>query len=72
MKDARLRLEGSREVTLVTDATGTARNDQIPVGTYRIVPQSVAGLMGTPAPLHIVIREGEAARVTVSYDTGIR
>jgi hypothetical protein len=72
VKDAQLRLEGSREVTLVTDANGKARHEQIPVGAYRLVPQQVTGLMGTPAPLHIVIRRGEATRASVSYDTGIR
>jgi hypothetical protein len=72
MQGAQLRLDGSSEITLVTDASGTARADQIPVGDYRIVPQSVEGLMGTPAPLHIVMRQGEATHATVSYDTGIR
>lgn len=72
VKGAHLRLEGSGEITLVTDASGTARDDHIPVGGYRLVPQSVDGLMGTPAPVHLVIRQGGAARATVSYDTGIR
>jgi hypothetical protein len=72
VKGAQLRLDGAGDITLVTDASGTARADRIPVGRYRLVPQSVEGLMGTPAPLHIVMRQGEATRVTVSYDTGIR
>ena len=72
VKGAQLRLDGAGDITLVTDASGTARADRIPVGRYRLVPQSVEGLMGTPVPLHIVMRQGEATRVTVSYDTGIR
>jgi hypothetical protein len=72
VKGAQLRLEGSSEITLVTNASGIAREDHIAVGVYRLVPQSVNGLMGTPAPLHIVIRHGEAARAAVSYDTGVR
>jgi hypothetical protein len=42
VKGAGLRLEGSREVTLVTDANGTARHEQIPAGAYRLVPQQVS------------------------------
>jgi hypothetical protein len=57
MKGAHLRLDGAGEITLVTDASGTARDDQIPVRAYRLVPQSVTGLMGIPAPVHIVIRQ---------------
>jgi hypothetical protein len=72
VKGARLRLEGASEMTLVTDASGTAQDDRILVGAYRLVPQPAAGLMGTPPPVRIVIRQGEAAHARVSYDTGIR
>jgi hypothetical protein len=44
----------------------------VPVGAYRLVAQSVGGLMGTPAPLRVEIARGTTTRVAVSYDTGIR
>jgi hypothetical protein len=59
-------------MTVTTDASGTAREAGIPVGAYRLVAQPVDGLMGTPAPLRVVIRRGDATRIAVSYDTGIR
>jgi hypothetical protein len=59
-------------MTLTTDASGAAREAVVPVGAYRLVAQSVDGLMGTPAPLRVVIRRGDATHVTISYDTGIR
>jgi hypothetical protein len=69
---ARLRLDGPSRMTVTTDASGTARKADIPVGAYRLVAQPVDGLMGTPAPLRVVIRRGDATRIAVSYDTGIR
>jgi hypothetical protein len=67
-----MRLDGASEMTLTTDASGTARDAEIPVGAYRLAAQPVDGLMGTPAPLRVVITRGDATRVAVSYDTGIR
>jgi hypothetical protein len=72
VKGARLRLVGPREMTVTADASGTVRATEIPVGVYRLVADSVDGLMGTPAPLRVVIRHGAATHVAVSYDTGIR
>ena len=72
VKGARLGLDGASEMTLTTDANGTAREAMVPVGAYRLVAQSVGGLMGTPAPLRVVIVRGTTTRVAVSYDTGIR
>ena len=72
MNGARLRLDGSSEITLTTDASGTAREAELPVGAYRLVAQPVDGLMGIPAPLRVVITRGTTIRVAVSYDTGIR
>jgi hypothetical protein len=73
VKGARLRLDGPNEMTLTTDATGTARQGESPVGTYRLVAQPVHGLRGPLGPLHnIVISRDETAHVRVSYDTGIR
>jgi hypothetical protein len=69
----RLRLDGPSEVTLTTDATGTARAAEIPVGAYRLVAQPVRGLRGPLGQLRdILIKQGHATRVALSYDTGIR
>jgi hypothetical protein len=73
VKGARLRLDGPSEMTLTTDATGTAREGEIPVGAYRLVAQPVRGLRGPLGPPHdILINQGHATHVAVSYDTGIR
>jgi hypothetical protein len=69
---ARLRLDWPSGMTVTTDASGTAREAGIPVGAHRLVAHPVDGLMGTPAPLRVVIRRGDATHVTISYDTGIR
>jgi hypothetical protein len=70
---ARLQLDGPSQMTLTTDATGTARQGEIPVGVYRLVAQSVHGLRGPLGPPHtIVINQDETMHVRVSYDTGIR
>lgn len=69
----RLRLDGPIEVTLTTDATGTAHAEEIPVGAYRLVALPVRGLRGPLGPPHdIRINQGHATHVAVSYDTGIR
>jgi hypothetical protein len=72
VKGARLRLDGSGETMLVSDATGIARSDRVIAGSYRVVAQAVAGLMSAPAPLRIVIRPGKTTTATATYDTGIR
>lgn len=72
VKGARLSLDGASDMTLTTDANGTARETMVPVGAYRLVAQPVNGLMGTPAPLELVITRRDATHVTLSYDTGIR
>jgi hypothetical protein len=45
---------------------------QLPPGTYRIVPQPVAGLMGTAAAETVQVTSGAATRLDFAYDTGIR
>ena len=62
----------AERMTLTTDASGTAREADVPVGAYRLVAQPVNGLMGTPAPRGVVIRRSDATHVTIRYDTGIR
>ena len=73
VKGARLILDGPSEMTLTTDATGTARAGEMPVGSYRLVAQPVHGLRGPLGPPHtILIDQGHTTYVAVSYDTGIR
>ncbi|MFI5049007.1 MAG: hypothetical protein ACHQEA_03960 [Gaiellales bacterium] len=72
MEGAQLRLEGPADLTLVTDNAGIARGERIIVGNYRLMPEPVDGLMGTPSPLQVVIHQRKTTHVTVGYDTGIR
>ncbi len=73
VQGARLHLDGPSDMMLTTDATGTARAGEIPVGAYRLVAQPVQGLRGPLGPPHdVVISQDETAHVRVSYDTGIR
>lgn len=73
VKGARLSLHGPSEMTLTTDATGTARAGGIPVGAYRMVAQPVHGLRGPlVSPRSVLISQGHATHAAVSYDTGIR
>ncbi|MGZ6340768.1 MAG: hypothetical protein ACXWMX_02855 [Candidatus Limnocylindrales bacterium] len=45
----------------------------VPAGSYRLVPQPVGGLMGTPQPIPFeVVAGGVAPKLDVEYDTGIR
>jgi hypothetical protein len=69
---ARLRLDGTSDLTLTTNASGTAGNDRIPAGAYLLEPKPVNGLVGTPRPRRIAIIRGRTTQVQVSYDTGIR
>jgi hypothetical protein len=43
-------------------------------GTYRLTPQPVAGLMGTPGPVDFAVGSAATALdlAPISYDTGIR
>lgn len=61
------------EVARVTSAAdGTFRLTLAP-GDYILVPQPVAGLLGTAQPVPFHVAEGSAPPVLdVSYDTGIR
>jgi hypothetical protein len=44
----------------------------LPTGTFRLEPQPVEGLVGTPAPIEFSVEPGASALVLVAYDTGIR
>jgi hypothetical protein len=43
----------------------------LPAGRYHLTAGAVDGLTGAPAPMEVVVSEGEAT-VELSYDTGIR
>jgi hypothetical protein len=63
---------GAEVARTVTDREGRFSLDLAP-GAYRLVPQAVEGLMGTPAPIELLVQaEGPLADIHVSYDTGIR
>ena len=63
---------GGREVArAISDATG-AYFLGLPPGTYRVVPQPVAGLMGIAAPATAIVTNGPPLKLDFEYDTGIR
>lgn len=62
---------GAEVVRLTTDASG-AFATTLPAGDYVIEPQSVSGLMGTPAAQPVTVPTGGIATVEIVYDTGIR
>jgi hypothetical protein len=64
---------GGAEVARATsDAQGTFSVELAP-GAYRLVPQSVEGLMGTPAAIDVQVEAGQPmTEVHVTYDTGMR
>jgi hypothetical protein len=65
--------ENGKEVARTTTAADGTFHLRLAPGDYQLVPQPVAGLMGTAAPVELSVREGVApAPLVVSYDTGIR
>ena len=62
--------DGRRVASVRTDAQGVA-TVRLTHGAYRVQPQPVDGLMGTPAEVELVVGEGPVG-LTVTYDTGIR
>jgi hypothetical protein len=60
------------EITRVrTDGQGRF-SVELAAGEYRLIPQPVAGLMGTAAEVGIVVHETDVDVGLISYDTGIR
>ena len=55
----------------LTGADGTYFSAVAP-GAYVVEPQPVEGLLGTPGPQNVVVREGIPSTVDLAYDTGIR
>lgn len=64
--------DGGEVARAATDADGLAAIG-LPAGSFTLIPQPVEGLMGTAAPIEIVIVPSEdPEQLTVVYDTGIR
>jgi Carboxypeptidase regulatory-like domain len=63
---------GGTEVARATSAADGTFTVELAPGAYRLTPQSVDGLMGTPAAMDVVVEAGPPTEVQVSYDTGIR
>ncbi|MDH3397906.1 MAG: carboxypeptidase-like regulatory domain-containing protein [Acidimicrobiia bacterium] len=68
---------------LVLDASGTETADArtgvdgtfsvtLPPGRYTLVPQPVAGLLGTAEPQDFLVDAGPVVGLDLAYDTGIR
>jgi hypothetical protein len=61
------------EVARVTSAADGTFSVELAPGRYTLTAEPVDGLMGTPAPMEIVVEAaGPMTEVPVSYDTGIR
>ncbi len=65
------RPSGERVASLVA-SDGRGSLDGLDAGRYRLIPQPVNGLMGTPAPLSFSVTAGDVTRLRFTYDTGIR
>jgi len=65
------RASGDRVASLVA-RDGRGSLDGLDAGRYRLIPQPVSGLLGTPAPVAFSITAGAVTRLLVTYDTGIR
>lgn len=64
--------EGSQSMRLTTGLDGSFTADLAP-GEYRLIPQPVEGLLGTPQPVAVIVTAGKVTRIDpIVYDTGIR
>jgi hypothetical protein len=59
-------------VASVLARNGRGSLDGLDAGRYRLIPQPVSGLLGTPAPVAFSITAGDVTRLRLNYDTGIR
>ena len=61
------------EVARATSGADGAFSVELAPGSYTLTAQPAEGLMGTPAPMDVVVEGGQPmTEVQVSYDTGIR
>jgi hypothetical protein len=63
--------DGAEAARVASDEAGEYRVTLQP-GRYRVIPQPVAGLMGTAGEADAVVGSGEFTDLSVVYDTGIR
>jgi hypothetical protein len=67
-----LDVDGDEVVVAVTGEDGTFSVELAP-GSYQLVAQPMEGLLGTPAPVSVVVADGGLPEpITLVYDTGIR
>jgi hypothetical protein len=59
-------------VAMMVARNGRSALGGLDAGSYRLITQPVAGLMGTPEPVAFSIMAGGVTRLQVTYDTGIR
>jgi hypothetical protein len=65
--------ESGSEVARVTTAGDGTFSVELAAGSYVLVPQPVEGLMGTAAPVEVLVpAAGNLESVVITYDTGIR
>jgi len=68
-----VRNEAGESVARVTTAEDGSFSVPVGAGRYELLAQTVDGLLGTPAPIEVVVVEGiDPEPVVVAYDTGIR
>lgn len=66
-------LDGSgTEVARTTTGVDGAFFISVAAGDYTVRTEAVDGLMGTPDPTAVTVSEGDAVRLQLGYDTGIR
>lgn len=63
--------DGSEISSVALDASGAAFVE-LPPGEYTVEPQPVDGILGTAPPVGVMVVQGTAIPVPLSYDTGIR
>ena len=67
-----LDVDGDEVAVAVTGEDGTFSVELAP-GSYQLVAQPMEGLLGTPAPVSVMVVDGvNPEPITLVYDTGIR
>lgn len=63
--------DGSEISSVALDASGAAFV-ALPPGEYTVEPQPVDGILGTAEPVEVMVVQGAAIPIPLTYDTGIR